>query len=48
MADFVLDTHTCVYSLLSPGKLGKSARKELERSRQQWNKHRVCASCRST
>jgi PIN domain nuclease of toxin-antitoxin system len=31
MADFVLDTHTCVYSLLSPGKLGKSARKELER-----------------
>lgn len=31
MTDFVLDTHTCVYSLLSPDKLGKSARVELQR-----------------
>jgi len=31
VTDYVLDTHTCVYSLLNPGKLGKSARSALEK-----------------
>lgn len=29
MADFVLDTHACIYALVAPGRLGKAARRAL-------------------
>jgi len=30
MADYLLDTHACVYSLAAPAKLGNAARRALE------------------
>lgn len=32
VADYVLDTHACIFALAAPGKLGRRARRALERA----------------